>query len=424
MAFKLGSTEQELQAQRANTLREIEARGGKAKAPGYVERLNQIDSALRNLRQGGGAQGQNDGNPFNAQGYLSANPDVAREAERLQASGDRRTKEQIALDHWNSNGKAEGRSFVPTSTPPVNPTNDPAPMGPLPDKIETYQQGVEAEKVVADTVAKGQIAYGNAAKESTPFGEKTVEFDENGRPVIKETLTPQQQEILDQQQELSKTGGDAAKQIIEQGGLNKAFDPTLDDRVAQGDLMDWRRKQQEELEQYLTRNIDRDKARDLNELETRLYNRGIPLDRQAEAYDRAMEGLARDYDSRRADAAAQALKYGGEEAQRTFNMNEETRRNQMNEQVTTRGQNVNDVQTMSTLGTGVIVPQFNPFTGGTYDVNSPTEIELELRRAQEEAKRRKLEEQILKQQQNRGGGGGGTAPSGNSGTVAQSPFVD
>lgn len=425
MAFKLGTTEAELKAQRANTLREIDARGGKEKAPGYVKRLNEIDGALRSIRSGAAPAAGGTGEPFNAKGYLEANPDVAREAERLAASGDPRTREQIALDHWNSNGKAEGRTFAPTSTPPTTGSNDPAPLGDIPDKIENLPDAMETEKKVADAETKGQIAYGNPSQETNPFGTKTTSFDENGRPVITETLSPQQQAILDQQQQLSQTGGAAAQGIIETGGLNKAFNPTLDERVTQGDVQKFNEQQRQELEAYLTRNFERDKARDLNTLETSLYNRGIPLDRQAEAYDRAIEGLNRDYDSRRADAAAQALTFGGEEAQRIFDMNENIRKNQLDEQGKTRQQNMADTQTLSTLGSGVILPEFSEFRGGTYDLRSPTEVQLGLNASEEAKKTAETQRQLLRAQQEaakRQGTGGGSR--GNTGTVAQSPFVD
>lgn len=425
MAFTLGKTEAELKAQRANTLREIDARGGKEKAPGYVKRLNEIDGALRSIRSGAAPGAGGAGEPFNAKGYLEANPDVAREAERLVNSGDRRTREQIAQDHWNANGKAEGRTFAPTSTPPVNPTNDPAPLGPLPAEITDVPTAINAEKTVADAQAKGEIAYGNAATETNPFGTKTTGFDENGRPVTTETLAPEQQKILDQQQQLSQTGGAAAQGIIDSGGLNKAFNPVLDDRVTGGDVQRFNEQQRQELEAYLTRNFDRDKARDLNTLETSLYNRGIPLDRQAEAYDRAIEGLNRDYDSRRADAAAQALTFGGEEAQRIFDMNENVRKNQLDEQGKTRQQNMSDTQTLSTLGSGVILPEFNDFRGGTYDLNSPTEVQLGLNASDQAKKTAETQRALLKAQEEaarRQGSGGGTGR--NTGTVAQSPFVD
>lgn len=418
-----GGDEKSLMDQRAKILKEIEARGGKDKAPNYAKRLEEVDSSLRAIRTGG-SPATGTGEPFNAQGYLAANPDIAAEVQRLQASGDTRTPAQIAEAHWVSNGKAEGRAFAPTSTAPLNAANDPAPLGTLPKTIEDVQTGIAADKQVADARVKGQIAYGNPATESNPFGLRTVGSDENGRPVVTETLTPVQQGILEGQQGLSNTGTAAAGNIIEQAGLNTAFNPQLDPRIAQGDLLGFREKKQQELEKYLTRNFERDKARDLNSLETSLYNRGIPLDRQAEAYDRAIQGLNSDYDARYADASAQALDFGAAEAKTAYDMSEGTRTAQLDEQGKIRQQGISDVQSLSTVGSGLIVPEFTPFQGGTYDLPSPTEVQLGLTTAKQNADKLKLDKKVANAQiaaANRPTGGGS---NGNSGSTAQSPFVD
>jgi hypothetical protein len=300
-------------------------------------------------------------------------------------------------------------------------------MGSIPEEIKTLPQAMGAEKTVADAQAKGQISYGNPSVETNPFGEKTVGFDETGRPVVKESLSPEQQKILEQQQQLSQTGGQAAQNIIQGAGLNQAFNPTLDPRIAQGDLLGFRQKQQQDLEQYLTRDFQRDKARDLNTLETSLYNRGIPLDRQAEAYDRAIEGLNRDYDSRYAGAAAQALQFGGQEAKQAYDMNEGTIAAQLNQAGQINQQNVSNAQNMSTLGTGLIVPQFTPFQGGTYQLGSPTDIQTQLQTAKSNAQQTAAQNKLINAQTaaaNRSNTGAGRGSNGSTGSTAQSPFVD
>lgn len=447
MAFQVGKTEQELMTQRANTLREIEARGGRAKAPSFAARLDQIDSALRAIRSNApqqpatpAAQPAAPAQAAPAAGFTLGTDEASLMQQRANAMREIEARggkdkapnfaqrlEQIdgALRNIRKGGAAAPNPAQPTApvstpTPPVNPAADPAPLAAMPKEITDLPTAMAAEKAVADASAKGQISYGNAAAESNAFGTKTVEFDANGRPVVKESLTPEQQQILDQQQQLSQTGGQAAQQIISQGGLGQSFAPNLDQRVTQGDLLGFRQKQQQDLEQYLTRDFQRDKARDLNALETSLYNRGIPLDRQAEAYDRAIEGLNRDYDARYASAAAQALQFGNQEAQTTFDMNEGVRAAQLREQQITRGQNLSDAQTLSTLGTGVIVPQFNPFQGGNYTLQSPTAVQTELNAAQIAAKQQKAQEKLINAQ----AAAANRPKTGNTGTVAQSPFVE
>lgn len=376
--FVLGTSEDALKQQRANTLREIEARGGKGKAKNYTARLAEIDRALRTMRTNPAAPGATD-----PQGG---------------------------------------------TTPPVVGANDPAPLGTLPKTIDDVPTAMRAEKTVADAEAKGQLSYGNLATESNPFGTQTIGFDENGRPVSNQTLSPEQQQILQQQQGLSKMGADYASQIAQNGNLGQAFNPTLDPRITGGDMLKFKEGKQKELESYLTRDFQRDKARDLNDLETSLYNRGIPLDRQAEAYNRAIEGLNKDYDSKYAGAAAQALQFGGQEAQQAYNMNEGTIQNQLNQAAAIRGQNVSDVQNMSTLGSGLILPQFNQFQGAGYDLASPTEVQMGLTQAQQNAQKLKMDQKLTNAQvaaanrANSGGGRGGSV--GNTGSTAQSPFVD
>lgn len=50
MAFKLGTDLASLQQQRARTKAELQRRGGKQKATGYANQLNQIDTAIRGIR--------------------------------------------------------------------------------------------------------------------------------------------------------------------------------------------------------------------------------------------------------------------------------------------------------------------------------------------------------------------------------------
>lgn len=75
----------------------------------------------------------------------------------------------------------------------------------------------------------------------------------------------------------------------------------------------------------LTRNMDRDKAREREQLQQELYNRGIPLDANDKQYAAQMGALDERYDAQKEAAMNNALIYGGQEASRLYGMADQTR---------------------------------------------------------------------------------------------------
>ena len=109
-------------------------------------------------------------------------------------------------------------------------------------------------------------------------------------------------------------------------------------------------------------------------------------------------------------------------------MNEGTIAAQLNQAGQINQQNVSNAQNMSTLGTGLIVPQFTPFQGGTYQLGSPTDIQTQLQTAKLNAQQTAAQNKLINAQTaaaNRSNtGGAGRGSNGNTGSTAQSPFVD
>lgn len=66
----------------------------------------------------------------------------------------------------------------------------------------------------------------------------------------------------------------------------------------------------------LTRGFDEDKAREREQLEQTLYNRGIPLNPADPQYQQHMQAFDRRYDDKMADARQRAVMYGGQEGAR------------------------------------------------------------------------------------------------------------
>lgn len=292
------------------------------------------------------------------------------------------------------------------------------PLASIPKQIKNVQQGVQAEKTVAEESAKGQIKYGNAGSQVNPFGRQDITYDEQGRPVVTQSLDPSQQAIVDQDTRLSQMGRGMAESLIGQGGLGQAFNPNLDPRTSTGDFVADRRRQEQDLQNYLSRDFATNKAQEKNDIETALYSRGIPLDPMSDAYQRAMKSFDDKWARQEADVRAQALQFGGSELDRSFGMNEQRRANQFSEQQGTRQQQLGEVGAWSQFGQGAQLPQFQGFQGANYQIGSPVEINAALTAAQQNAQQLKMQKQALNRQGGGGGGGAGQQP------VEQSPFVD
>ncbi len=227
---------------------------------------------------------------FNAQSYLRANPDVAQEAQRLKAQGDPRSVDQIASDHWMSNGRQEGRTWD-------RPFQDP---GGVIEKGTVSAQGTVDPVLASDQVSKAET---NDINTNWNLSQPRIITDENGntREVIRNpdgTVT-----VKDTAGGLSKTFKDLATAAAE----------TFNGSVS-------RQRAEEATYGTLTRYYDRDMAKEMEDQKQELANRGIPYNPDAaqdpntkDLYGRTIGGISQKYRGLK-DAAAQAAVTAGNQA--------------------------------------------------------------------------------------------------------------
>jgi hypothetical protein len=195
-------------------------------------------------------------------------------------------------------------------------------------------------------------------------------------------------------QPLPKVATDYASDIAASSGVNQAFDPNLSDRPLNDDLIQARLEQQQQLEDYLGRDIDSAYEKARKQQEQQLFNRGIPLG--SEQYIDGMKMLDDNFARQRADIRAQALQFGGQEMQSTFQMGEEKRANQLNEQLAANQTNMGNIGAFS-------------------------DIDLAYKNLQQQKKQANMQNSLAQQQLAKQGGGGGSSTT--SAPIVQSPFV-
>lgn len=370
--FAPAGNEADLKAQRERTLREIESRGGKDKAPNYAARLQQIDSALRTARGGNPTQ-----------------PTVPSGEPPPPSAG--------------GNGN-------------INPN---LPLNEIPKTIDDVRQGLQAEETVQDTNAGKNINLNNPDVVN-PFGSSTTRIGPDGKPIVEQKLEQGQQGIVNKDTAISDRGRQLAQGLLDDPGFSKSFQPQTDKRVGSGDLIADRKRQEQELANYLGRDVDTNYAKDKEMLDQRLYSQGISTDPQNERYKAELKQLNDQRARDRQGVNAQALQFGGQEMDRTFGQNEQTIANQYSQGMQSHQQQFNDVSNLSNLGPGARIPQFDPYQGYNYALPSPTNISSQLDQAKIQRKQLQIQQQALNKPT--GGGGGGTGAG--SGTGASSPFIE
>jgi hypothetical protein len=256
---------------------------------------------------------------------------------------------------------------------------------------------IETEIGIQDYIADQNVGLGSPGIQKNPFGQQTITRDENGNIVVDSQLSDPQQQILDRDQALSLGGRDAAQQLLE--GQNFGADR----RALGSDFAADRSRIEDEVYGRLTRGMEEDRGRQLQEVEQRLHGRGIPMGSQQ--WDQEMQRFDRQFQERELDARATATQMGGQEYERNFGIQEQTLGNQMNE-----------AGYMSQFGSGLQLPNFQGYQG--VQMQAPSALGaavgmggLDIQREQLEMQRQQFEQQMAKA--NRGGGGGG-APKPNN----------
>jgi hypothetical protein len=264
--------------------------------------------------------------------------------------------------------EAQIRSMKDPAAQAANPAAAPPPTIP---EIKTPQDALNADVKVADYSAEKNLILGNP-NQVNPYGTREVTTGPDGKPVVTDTLAADQKKLSDTGTTLSQTGLDKAMGLLGSDGVSQPFNPNLTARTATGDLIADRKRMEDTVFNNITRNFQHDYARNKDDLEQSLANRGIPIDPLDPQYKEAMKQLNERTDAAKADAMAQATQMGGEELTRSVGIGEQLRANDFSQQYQTHGQQMGDVQSLSTLGPGVRTPNFNPYQAPTWQVTSPT----------------------------------------------------
>lgn len=175
------------------------------------------------------------------------------------------------------------------------------------------------EERVSDVQNRDAVKYGNA-NYVTPFGGSGVTYDENGVPTYTEYMSPEQEGLY-------SSGVGISQDLL--SGYSQ-YDP--------GTSEEQRARIEEATYGRLTRNLDRDRQRDLERTEQTLYNRGIPLDPTNEQYSRHMGAVNERYDTLAENAMARAVEMGGQEMSRDAAVNLATHQQGMSDLGTLHGQ--------------------------------------------------------------------------------------
>lgn len=260
-------------------------------------------------------------------------------------------------------------------------------------KISNAQQVLNTQNQANIDAEKRAEGY-NRIDQFTPFGSQTNTIDPvTGRSTTTTTLDPAQQAILDQQNQLSQTGGQMAQNNLQGSGLNQAFNPNdVQFQQQQQYFTDAAFKE-------LTRGFEDEKKRDFTDLEQRLAEKGIPMG--AEAYNTANKQFGDYWMNKEAQAKNQAISQGLSMWGDVANIG-----------AGVRNQNLGEASQLSGLGGGLQVPNF--VAPGTVQTQAPDVGGTALGFGN-----LKLGQQQLRQQ-NRGSSGGGQQQA----PAQSSPFND
>jgi hypothetical protein len=284
------------------------------------------------------------------------------------------------------------------------------PILPKDTKINSVSSGIEAEKKVETTQAEtaGKLQNPNITND---FGSQTTTFNADGTVSVNQDLAPDQKAILDKGSNLTKTGQDLATSQLTTSGFGQTFNPTLAGRTSTGDLLADRARIEQDAFTRLMGTTRQDYAREKEQLQQTLYNRGIPLNEVANRPE--MKDLEQRYQNKEESARLNATAIGGDEMSRSFGMNEQLIANQLSQSQGIRNQNLGEVGALQNLGTGLQIPQFQQFTGPEFSLSNPIDVNTAL----EQLKQNQQQVNIAQQNANR-------RPSGGSTTAASSDFVN
>lgn len=220
-------------------------------------------------------------------------------------------------------------------------------------KNKDVQQIAIDERAQQRSQADEQIRLTNPTQTNLFGTTEQVTYDSAGNPIYTQEMSDTNKQILEQGQGLTTTGQQKAQEAL--GGFQQ-FGMTGSPEE--------RARIEEEAYKRLTRNVDRDYNQEFDQMEQRLYNRGIPLDPNNPAYKRGMDALNEKYGTIKENARQNAVVLGKGEAESAFGMGLQGHQ-----------QRLGDIGTLSGLGSGLQ-------TGQTAGFQAPNVVALQTPGAQ------------------------------------------
>lgn len=196
----------------------------------------------------------------------------------------------------------------------------------------------------------------------TPFGSSQVTYDEHGNPIYTVQESGAQQGIREAAEGLTQLGQQKAQ------GLLQNYQ-----QFGAQDFNEYRQKIEDAVFDKMTRGLSDDYAKEKEQLEQTLHNRGIPLDPSNPLYNRYMKQLNDKYGTLKENARQTAIATGGQEAQRQFGM-----------QQSTHAQLLNDMAALQKQGTGYVAPQVGPYQAPAMHFTSPAELDIAMQKLRNE----------------------------------------
>lgn len=390
-------------------------------------RIEQIKAALATKKKGTPAYAQALANLNKQRGLLGQKPMTAKE---LNAESVASNNANIADPNLSTTPPGAITPSTPVANAPVAPLATTPPVNPNPvttDPVTTplitnetslkpkVENVIDAQQAAADLAAQQNVQLGTAGTQTNPYGSQTISRDPITGEVKQEVkLSDPQQKILDQGQDLTSQGQRMAKDTL--SGIQAGFNPETIARTNTGDLAANRARIEEQVFGRLTRGLEDEKANERQQMEQTLRNRGIPLG--SKQFNDQMAQFDKRYDTRIADARAQAAQMGGEEYSRDFGINEQTIANQISQAQTIKNQNLGEAQAYQGMGTGLMTPEFQGYQGTQYQTPDVLGAYSAVTSAQQGKTALEIEREKIAAAQKIGSGGGqATNP-----TTTNSPF--
>lgn len=189
---------------------------------------------------------------------------------------------------------------------------------------------------------------------NNPYGSQTVSYDANNVPTVNQTLSPTQQKLFDQNNQISQDYGNLAQGAMA-NVAKQNIGSSLDMSNIPGQAVAGQQGWQNAYDAITQRNqpfMDRQESMQ----KTQLANQGLAPD--SEAYKNAMMDLGQQQNNFNLGAQAQAT----DQQQAQFGMDTNARQNAINQAISLRELPMNEANALRS-GSQISVPQFQQFQG-------------------------------------------------------------